>query len=46
MQPGQPSRTARAAAVHRAVHQVLEQGRIFADPFAVPMFRTVKMPTR
>jgi methyltransferase (TIGR00027 family) len=35
MQTGQPSLTARAAAVHRAVHQVLERGRIFADPLAV-----------
>jgi methyltransferase (TIGR00027 family) len=35
MQTGQPSRTARGAAAHRAVHQVLEQGRIFADPLAV-----------
>jgi methyltransferase (TIGR00027 family) len=35
MQSGQPSRTARAAAVHRAVHQVLEKGRIFADPLAL-----------
>lgn len=35
MQTGQPSRTARAAAAHRAVHQVLERGRIFADPLAV-----------
>jgi methyltransferase (TIGR00027 family) len=35
MKPGQPSRTARAAAVHRAVHQVLENGRIFADPLAL-----------
>lgn len=32
-----PSRTARAAAVHRAVHQLLERGRIFADPLAVPI---------
>lgn len=30
-----PSRTAHAAAAHRAVHQVLENGRIFADPLAV-----------
>jgi len=37
MQSGQPSRTARAAAVHRAVHQVLEKGRIFADPLALPI---------
>jgi methyltransferase (TIGR00027 family) len=35
MIPGQPSRTAFAAAAHRAAHQVLEGGRIFADPFAV-----------
>src|ERR1039458_4393784 len=35
MQSGQPSRTARAAAVHRAAHQVLEKGRIFADPLAL-----------
>jgi methyltransferase (TIGR00027 family) len=35
MHTRQPSRTARAAAVHRAVHQVLEKGRIFADPLAV-----------
>src|SRR5580700_5663028 len=35
MQPGEPSRTARAAAFHRAAHQVLEQGRIFADPLAL-----------
>jgi methyltransferase (TIGR00027 family) len=35
MQLGKPSRTALAAAFHRAAHQVLEQGRIFADPLAV-----------
>jgi len=35
MQPGEPSRTARAAAAHRAAHQILEQGRIFSDPFAL-----------
>jgi methyltransferase (TIGR00027 family) len=35
MQPGQPSRTALGAAGHRAAHQVLEQGRIFADPLAM-----------
>ena len=32
---GQPSRTALAAATHRAVHQLVEGGRIFADPLAV-----------
>jgi methyltransferase (TIGR00027 family) len=35
MQSGQPSRTALAAAAHRAVHQVLEKGRIFTDPLAL-----------
>ncbi len=35
MQLGTPSRTAWAAAAHRAAHQVLEQGRIFADPLAL-----------
>ena len=35
MQPGQPSRTALGAAVHRAVHQVLERGHTFKDPLAV-----------
>lgn len=35
MQSGEPSRTARRAAFHRAAHQVLEHGRIFADPLAL-----------
>lgn len=35
MQIGQPSRTALAAATHRAAHQVLEDGRIFTDPLAL-----------
>jgi methyltransferase (TIGR00027 family) len=35
MQSGQPSRTAWAAAFHRAAHQVLEQGWIFSDPLAL-----------
>jgi len=34
MEPGQPSRTAFAAAAHRAAHQLLEGGRVFADPLA------------
>lgn len=34
MEEQQPSRTAVGAAVHRAVHQILEGGQIFADPFA------------
>jgi len=32
---GEPSRTAMGAAAHRAVHQTLEGGVIFADPFAL-----------
>ena len=32
-----PSRTALAVAVHRAVHQTSEGGRIFSDPFAIPI---------
>jgi methyltransferase (TIGR00027 family) len=35
MQQGEPSRTAFAAAAHRAAHQILEGGRIFSDPLAV-----------
>lgn len=35
MQAGEPSRTAWAAAFHRAAHQVLEQRRIFTDPLAL-----------
>ncbi len=35
MEPRQPSRTALGAATHRAVHQVLEHGHVFADPLAV-----------
>ena len=35
MQSGLPSRMALAAAAHRAAHQVLENGCIFADPLAL-----------
>jgi methyltransferase (TIGR00027 family) len=35
MEPGQPSRTALAAAGYRATHQLLDDGRVFADPLAV-----------
>ncbi len=35
MQPGCPSRTAFSAAAHRAAHQVLEGGSVFADPLAL-----------
>jgi methyltransferase (TIGR00027 family) len=34
VQTGQPSRTARGAAAYRAIHQTLEGGAIFSDPFA------------
>jgi methyltransferase (TIGR00027 family) len=34
MRHGQPSQTARGAAAHRAIHQILEGGAIFKDPFA------------
>jgi len=37
MREREPSRTALAAATHRAVHQVLEDGRVFTDPLAVPI---------
>ena len=34
MQTGQPSQTARGAAAYRAIHQTLDGGAIFKDPFA------------
>src|SRR5260370_909933 len=34
VQAGQPSYTARGAAAYRAIHQTLEGGAIFSDPFA------------
>jgi methyltransferase (TIGR00027 family) len=34
MRPGQPSLTARGAAAYRAIHQRLEGGAIFSDPYA------------
>jgi O-methyltransferase involved in polyketide biosynthesis len=34
MRDGQPSQTARGAAAYRAIHQDLEGGAIFKDPFA------------
>ena len=35
METGIASRTARATAAHRAVHQILDGGRVFLDPLAV-----------
>jgi methyltransferase (TIGR00027 family) len=40
MQSGQPSRTALGAATHRAVHQLLDRGYIFADPLAFRILGT------
>ena len=37
MQHGQASVTALGAAGHRAAHQVLERGFVFADPLALPI---------
>lgn len=37
MQHGQASQTAVGAAGHRAAHQVLEHGLVFADPLALPI---------
>ena len=34
MQPGKPSQTARGAAAYRAIHQTVDGGTIFSDPFA------------
>jgi methyltransferase (TIGR00027 family) len=35
LEAGQPSRTARAAAMQRAAHQLLESPRVFEDPLAL-----------
>jgi methyltransferase (TIGR00027 family) len=35
MRTGQPSRTARGAAAYRALHQTLDGGAIFRDPYAL-----------
>src|SRR5689334_18637706 len=35
MRKGEPSRTAFAAASHRAAHQILEGGSVFSDPLAM-----------
>lgn len=43
MQTGQPSRTAMGAAAYRAIHQTLDGGAIFSDPFAL---KILDDPTR
>ncbi len=45
MREREPSRTAFAAAAHRAAHQELEGGRIFADPLAVRILGPDRRPT-
>jgi len=35
MEPGKPSRTAYAAALHRATHQLADGGRVLTDPIAI-----------
>jgi methyltransferase (TIGR00027 family) len=37
MESGRPSKTAFAAATHRAVHQIVDGGAVFRDPLAVPI---------
>jgi len=38
LEEGQPSRTARGAALQRAAHQLLESPRVFEDPLALRIF--------
>ena len=38
LQPGEPSRTARGAALQRAAHQLLETPQVFEDPLALRIF--------
>jgi methyltransferase (TIGR00027 family) len=38
LQAGEPSRTARGAALQRAAHQLLETPRVFEDPLALGIF--------
>jgi O-methyltransferase involved in polyketide biosynthesis len=39
MKPDEPSRTALMIARQRAAHQVLDQGSILSDPFAMRILR-------
>jgi len=45
MRAGQPSRTARGAAAYRAIHQRLDGGVIFNDPFAAKILDTETLAT-
>jgi len=42
MRAGQPSATARGAALSRAVHQVIDYPRVFEDPFALPILAPLR----
>lgn len=37
MQSGKPSKSAHRVALHRAVHQLLDEPLVFSDPFALPI---------
>ncbi|MDL2356763.1 MAG: SAM-dependent methyltransferase [Pseudomonadota bacterium] len=37
MQSGKPSKSAHRVALHRAVHQLLDEPVVFSDPFALPI---------
>jgi methyltransferase (TIGR00027 family) len=37
MQSGKPSKSAHRVALHRAVHQLLDEPIVFSDPFALPI---------
>jgi methyltransferase (TIGR00027 family) len=45
MHPGKPSQTARGAAVYRAIHQRLDGGAIFRDPYALRMLDAETLAT-
>lgn len=45
MRTGQPSQTARGAAVYRALHQRLDGGAIFRDPYALRMLDAETLAT-
>jgi methyltransferase (TIGR00027 family) len=44
MQPGKPSQTAIAAAGYRAMHQLVDDPVVFADPFAVKILMAGREP--
>jgi len=44
LEPGRPSRTALAAAAYRAAHQLVDDPRVFEDPFAVGLLKAGDEP--